>query len=43
MDTSFYLENFQKVTDQIDQKFLREKSIKVSIGIYLDSVFYKIV
>jgi hypothetical protein len=42
MDTSFYLENFQKVADQLDQKLLREKSIEVSVGIYLDSVFIKL-
>lgn len=42
MDISFYLENFQKVADQIDQKLLIEKSIEVSVGIYLDSVFIKL-
>jgi hypothetical protein len=42
MDTSFYLENFQKVADQLDQELLRKKSIEVSVGIYLDSVFIKL-
>lgn len=42
MDTSFYLENFQKVANQLDQKLLCEKSIEVSVGIYLDSVFIKL-
>ncbi|PIF33901.1 hypothetical protein CLU81_4529 [Flavobacterium sp. 9] len=42
MDTSFYLENFQKVVDQLDSKLLSTKSIEVSVGIYLDSVFIKL-
>ncbi|MTH14471.1 hypothetical protein [Flavobacterium sp. LC2016-01] len=42
MDTSFYLENFQKIAHQLDQKLLDEKSIEVSVGIYLDSVFIKL-
>lgn len=42
MNTSFYLENFQKTVDQLDQKLLNEKSIEVSVGIYLDSVFIKL-
>lgn len=42
MDTSFYLENFQKIADQLDQKLLNEKSIEVSVGIYLDSVVIKL-
>ena len=42
MDTPFYLESFQKVADQIDQKLLHQKSIEVSVGIYLDSVFIKL-
>lgn len=42
MDTSFYLENFQKAADQLDQKLLLKKSIEVSVGIYLDSVFIKL-
>lgn len=42
MDTSFYLKSFQKVTDQLDHNLLLEKSIEVSVGIYLDSVFIKL-
>jgi len=42
MDTSFYLENFQKIVDQLDSKLLGKKSIEVSVGIYLDSVFIKL-
>jgi hypothetical protein len=42
MDTSFYLENFQKIVDQLDSKLLSTKSIEVSVGIYLDSVFIKL-
>ncbi|RKR08229.1 hypothetical protein C8C83_5467 [Flavobacterium sp. 90] len=42
MDTSFYLENFQKSADQLDQKLLHKKSIDVSVGVYLDSVFIKL-
>lgn len=42
MDTSFYLENFQKIADQLDHELLREKSIEVAVGIYLDSVFIKL-
>lgn len=42
MNTSFYLENFQKIVDQLDSKLLDEKSIEVSVGIYLDSVFIKL-
>lgn len=42
MDTSFYLESFQKVAKQIDQRLLHDKSIEVSVGIYLDSVFIKL-
>lgn len=42
MSTSFYLENFQKIVDQLDSKLLNEKSIEVSVGIYLDSVFIKL-
>ncbi|SNR93848.1 hypothetical protein [Flavobacterium sp. ov086] len=42
MDTSFYLGEFQKVANRLDQKLLKEKSIEVSVGIYLDSVFIKL-
>lgn len=42
MDTSFYLENFQKIVNQLDSKLLSTKSIEVSVGIYLDSVFIKL-
>jgi hypothetical protein len=42
MDASFYLENFQKIAKKLDQKNLSEKSIEVSVGIYLDSVFIKL-
>ncbi|WP_264523567.1 hypothetical protein [Flavobacterium sp. N502536] len=42
MNTSFYLENFQKAADRLDQKILNEKSIEVAVGIYLDSVFIKL-
>ena len=42
MNTSFYLENFQKIVDQLNQKLLNEKSIEVSVGVYLDSVFIKL-
>lgn len=42
MDIPFYLENFQKIVDQLDSKLLNEKSIEVSVGIYLDSVFIKL-
>ncbi|MDQ6469518.1 hypothetical protein RB619_02600 [Flavobacterium sp. LHD-80] len=42
MDTSFYLENFQKIANQLDQKLPNEKSIEVSVGVYLDSVFIKL-
>ncbi|OXG06607.1 hypothetical protein BC749_102524 [Flavobacterium araucananum] len=42
MDTSFYLQEFRKVVDQLDSKLLNEKSIEVSVGIYLDSVFIKL-
>ncbi|MRX70303.1 hypothetical protein SAMN06265349_101693 [Flavobacterium resistens] len=42
MDTPFYLENFQKIADQLDRKLLNEKSVEVSVGVYLDSVFIKL-
>lgn len=42
MNTSFYLENFQKAADRLDQEILNEKSIEVAVGIYLDSVFIKL-
>jgi len=42
MNTNFYLENFQKIVDQLDSKLLNAKSIEVSVGIYLDSVFIKL-
>lgn len=42
MNTSFYLENFQKIANKLDQKLLSEKSIEVSVGIYSDSVFIKL-
>ncbi len=42
MDTSFYLENFQKITNQLNQRLLDEKAIEVSVGVYLDSVFIKL-
>ena len=42
MDILFYLESFQKIIDQLDSKLLGKKSIEVSIGIYLDSVFIKL-
>jgi hypothetical protein len=42
MDISSYLENLQKVANQLDQKILAEKSIEVSVGVYLDSVFIKL-
>ncbi|MDL2142275.1 hypothetical protein QQY79_07050 [Flavobacterium tructae] len=42
MNTSFYLEGFQKAADRLDQKTLDEKSIEVAVGLYLDSVFLKL-
>jgi hypothetical protein len=42
MDILFYLDKFQKITEQIDKKCLNEKSIEVSVGVYLDSVFIKL-
>jgi len=42
MNTSFYLEHFQKIANQIDQELLLQKTIEVSVGIYLDSVFIKL-
>jgi hypothetical protein len=42
MDTSFYLEKFQKIADQLDRNVLREKSIEVAVGVYLDSVVIKL-
>jgi len=42
MDTPFYLESFQKIVDQLDLKLFDEKSIEVSVGIYLDSVVLKL-
>lgn len=42
MDVPFYLENFQKIANKLDQKLLNEKSIEVSVGIYSDSVFIKL-
>ncbi|BFM44571.1 hypothetical protein CFS9_32120 [Flavobacterium sp. CFS9] len=42
MNTSFYLEDFQKAADRIDRKTLDEKSIEVAVGLYLDSVFLKL-
>lgn len=42
MNTPFYLENFQKTKDQLHPAFLNTKSIEVSVGIYLDSVFIKL-
>lgn len=42
MNTSFYLESFQKIVDQLDSKLLNEKSIEVSVGVYLDSVVIKL-
>ncbi|WP_316824429.1 hypothetical protein [Pedobacter miscanthi] len=42
MDTAFYLEKFQKVADQLDQKVLREKEIEVAVGVVLNSVFLKL-
>lgn len=42
MNTSFYLESFQKIVNQLDSKLLNEKSIEVAVGVYLDSVFIKL-
>ena len=42
MNTSFYLEHFQKIANQIDQELLLQKSIEVAVGIYYDSVFIKL-
>lgn len=42
MDISFYVDEFQKVANRLDQKLLKEKSIEVSVGVYFDSVFIKL-
>jgi hypothetical protein len=42
MDTHFYLNEFQKVADQIDKKLLTRKHLEVAVGLYEDSVFLKL-
>ena len=42
MNTSFYLEKFQKAADQLDQKMLHEKEIEAAVGVVLDAVFLKL-
>lgn len=42
MDIAFYLEEFQKAADQLDQKLLHEKEIQAAVGVVLDSVFLKL-
>jgi hypothetical protein len=42
MDISFFLNQFQKVADRLDQKLLDEKQIEVSVDIFLDSACLKL-
>lgn len=42
MDTYFYLNEFQKVANQIDKKVLSKKQLEVAVGLYEDSVFLKL-
>lgn len=42
MDTSFYLQKFQKAADQLDKKLLNKKQIEVAVGVVLNSVFLKL-
>ncbi|TPG44050.1 hypothetical protein [Flavobacterium pectinovorum] len=42
MDISFYLDEFQKAANHLDQKLLKEKSVEVSVGVYMDSAFIKL-
>jgi hypothetical protein len=42
MNTSFYINQFQKVADQLDLKLLDKKQIEVSVGIVFDSACLKL-
>jgi hypothetical protein len=42
MDTTFYLEKFQKAADALDKQLLDETGIEVAVGVVLDSVFLKL-
>lgn len=42
MDTSLYLEKFQKAADQLNKLLLDKKGIEVAVGVVLDSVFLKL-
>lgn len=42
MNTSFYLNQFQKVADQLDLKLLDKNQIEISVGIVLDSACLKL-
>ncbi len=42
MDIPFYLNQFQKTANFLDQKLLNEKQIEVSVSIFLDSACLKL-
>ncbi|MBO9585359.1 MAG: hypothetical protein J7574_14445 [Flavobacterium sp.] len=42
MDANFYLENFQKIANQLNKNIFSERNIEISVGIYVDSVFLKL-
>jgi len=42
MDFTYYLDKFQKASDQLDKKILDKKQIEVAVGIYKNSVFLKL-
>jgi hypothetical protein len=42
LDTTLYLERFKNAASQIDKTLLKEKQLKVSTGLYGDSVFLKL-
>ncbi|MBI1226891.1 MAG: hypothetical protein GC192_16790 [Bacteroidetes bacterium] len=42
IDTNFYLEEFQKINEQLNPDILAEKQLEVAVGTYLDAVFLKL-
>ena len=42
MDTSFYIDKFQRAANQLDKKILGKKKVEVAVGLYGNSVFLKL-
>jgi hypothetical protein len=42
LNTSLYLDTFQKAADLLDKEYLNKNKIEVSVGTVLDSVFLKL-